>query len=736
MVFETRRLRRRQPAFAAQRGEPCGERVVARRAAEQIAVAQPHVGIGFVRMRGDPVAQRREPALGLARVDPLRADRGQHVGIVGRARLRVRERRGEGRPVAAAQRDARVGQRRFGVELACERAHAVRALRVGDAGERRPGARDVVDRVAVQRARIAHFGRIGLREAVVHHRAAELRQAHVAIQPRQRETRPRLIGRRAHRGLVALRGRAALALVGECARLGREQVGTQPVERATVVAAGHAALQRVEQRPDALGAPGVLIKQRGVAHDRHARRTHGEQLAQQRLRTRPVALREQRIGQLQLRVGAVGLHRERGARRALRVLRPAGRGRCAALGEQAPELRGAREALPLAALIGCGQRRSAREQRTRFVMPSFAQPQQPEAAERIGVVGPGARGAREQRIGAGQIAAGERLQAALLRDVVGIAFELALRVALLVELGRAVVEFRVVRHQFEISVQRVQIREIGARGLQYVPPDVHRFRMVGVRALRERPCDPVRLRARLGALVQQPRERHRRVDVLRIGRDPPTQRGERRFAAARRIREDLVILGAERARRRAVRKQRDDAARGFVRAAAAGEQANLRHLAAAARRDAVFVGRAARVRRRRCARLQARERGLGAFRIAEPQQHAHLLGEQARIVRCDQQPLAQRIARKIVAMFVAPHARGRQQALRVRAIGRAQRRGRLGRHDVLRRSHGDSGGGRHGRTDRRREPREPGDARRRAFHRAAHGRPSQRASSVPSAPNR
>lgn len=229
-------------------------------------------------------------------------------------------------------------------------------------------------------------------------------------------------------------------------------------------------------------------------------------------------------------------------------------------------------------------------------------------------------------------------------------------------------------------------------------------------------------------LVQQPRQRHGRAGVLRIGRDPAAQRGKRRLAATRRIRADLVILGAKRTRRRAVRKQRDDPPRGFVGAAAAREQANLRHLAAPARRDTVFVGHAPRGGRIRRLRLQARQRRLRAFRVAEPQQHADLFGQQLGIARRDQQPLAQRIAREIVAMLDAPHPRGVELTLRVGRRGSRRRRG------VRHRRAGC--GARRRRAHRRREPRESRDVRRGAFQRAAHERPPQRVSSVPSAPNR
>lgn len=484
LVLEPRRLRRGQRRFAPQRVEPRGERVVTPRAAEQIAVTQPHVGIGFARMRDDPVVQQREAAFGFARVDPLRADRGEHVGIVRRARLRVRERRGERRAVAARERTACVGQRMFGVELARERAHSVRTVLVVDRGQRGLRARDIVERIAVQRDRVAHLRRIALREPVVHHRAAELRQPHVAIETREREARPRRVGRRPHGRLVALRGRAAFALVGQFARLVREQVGPQAVERAAIVAARHATLQRVEQRADPVRAAGVFIERGRAAHGRQRRRTCRQQFTQQRLRVRPVALREQRIGKLQLRVRTARLHRERRPRRAFGLLRAPRVGRFAALREQPPELRGACEALPFPALIGRA-RGGLREQRARFVVPPFAQAQQAEAAERVRVVRSRTRRPRQQRIGRGQVAARERLQPALLRDVVGIAFEPAPRVALPVETGRTVAEFGVVRREREIRMQRVEIRGIVAGRLQHAAPQRHRLGMVGVVPLRE-----------------------------------------------------------------------------------------------------------------------------------------------------------------------------------------------------------------------------------------------------------
>ncbi|POM20927.1 hypothetical protein CSX04_02349 [Burkholderia cepacia] len=277
-------------------------------------------------------------------------------------------------------------------------------------------------------------------------------------------------------------------------------------------------------------------------------------------------------------------------------------------------------------------------------------------------------------------------------------------------------------------MQRIEIRGIAAGRLQHAPPLRHRLRMVGVGALRERPREPVRLRPRVGTLVQEPHERHRRARVLRIGRDRAAQRGDRRLASARRIRHDLVVLGAERTVRRTVRKQRDDPPCRLVGTAAAREQANLRHLAAPARRDAIFVGDPPRGRRIRRLGLQARERGLRAFRVAEPQQHANLFGQQLRIARRDQQPLAQRVARKVVAMLDAPHPRGVELALRIG--GRGRRRHRGGCHRRARR------GARRRRAHRRREPRESRDVRRGALQRAAHERPPQRASSVPSAPNR
>ncbi|VWD51385.1 hypothetical protein BCO18430_07511 [Burkholderia contaminans] len=277
-------------------------------------------------------------------------------------------------------------------------------------------------------------------------------------------------------------------------------------------------------------------------------------------------------------------------------------------------------------------------------------------------------------------------------------------------------------------MQRVEIRGIAAGRLQHAPPQRHRLRMIGVGALRERPGDPVRLRPRVGALVQKPRERHRRARVLRIGRDRAAQRGDRRLASARRIRHDLVVLGAECTRRRAVRKQRDDPPGCLVGTAAAREQADLRHLAAPARRDAVLVSHPPRGGRIRRLRLQARERRLRAFRIAEPQQHAHLFGQQLGIARRDQQPLAQGITCEVVTMLGAPHPRGVELTLRIGGRGCRRRRGVRHRHV--------RGGARRCRAHRRREPRESRDVRRGALQRAAHERPPQRASSVPSAPNR
>lgn len=404
--------------------------------------------------------------------------------------------------------------------------------------------------------------------------------------------------------------------------------------------------------------------------------------------------------------------------------------------EQPPELRGAREALPLAALIG-RERCGACEQRARFVVPPFAQPQQPEAADRVRIVGTRTHRARQQRLGRREIAARERLQAALLRDVVGIAFEPPPRVALPVERGRAIAELGIVGHEREIGMQRVEIGGIGAGRLQHVPPQRHRIGMVGVGARRERPRDAVRFGARVVALVQQPRERERRIGVLRIGRERATQRGDRRRTAARRVGDDLVVLGAERTGRRTVRKQRDDPSGRFVGPAATREQPDLRHLAAAARRDAEFVGRAPRIGRVGCARLQPGERGLRALRVAEPQQHAHLFGEQLGIVGRDQQPLVQRVAREIVAMLDAPHSRGREQPARIDRVGRCgcrahgfrargSRRGRGWRCSGRRR-------GKRRRSDRRRERR---DARDDAHQRATHERSPQRTSSEPSAPNR
>ncbi|MDR9000160.1 hypothetical protein FEP67_06329 [Burkholderia multivorans] len=746
LILKPRGLGGRQRRVAAQRIEPRDERIVAPRAAEQIAVAQPHVGIGVGRMRGDPVVQRREAALGLARIDPLRADRGKQAGIVRCLPLRTLERRGERRAVAARERVACIGQRAFRVELARERAHAVRALRLVDAGEHGLRAVDIVERMAVQRARVAHLGRIAIREPFVHHRAAKLRQSHVAIQAREREARPGRVGRRAHGRFVALRGRPAFAARRERARLAGQQVRAQAVERAPIVAARHAALQRIEQRPDALRAAGVFVERRGVAHGRDARRRRGQQFAQQRLRARPVALGQQRIGKLQLRIRAVRLHRERGARRTLRLRRATGRRRRAALREQPPELRGAREALPLAALIG-RERCGACEQRARFVVPPFAQPQQPEAADRVRIVGTRTHRARQERLGRREIAARERLQAALLRDVVGIAFEPPPRVALPVELGRAIAELGIVRHEREIGMQRVEIGGIGAGRLQHVPPQRHRVGMVGVGARRERPRDTVGFGARVVALVQQPRERERRIGVMRIGRERATQRGDRRRTAARRVRDDLVVLGAERTGRRTVRKQRDDPSGRFVGPAATREQPDLRHLAAAARRDAQFVGGAPRIGRVGCARLQPGERGLRALRVAEPQQHAHLFGEQRGIVGRDQQPLVQRVAREVVSMLDAPHPRGREQPARIDRVGRCGRRARGFRARGSRRGRGwRCSGRRRGRrrrgrrrcgkrrrSDRRRERR---DARDDANQRATHERSPQRTSSEPSAPNR
>ncbi|CAJ7136613.1 Uncharacterised protein [Burkholderia pseudomallei] len=246
-------------AAAAQRVEPGGQCVVAPRAAEQVAVAQPHVGVGLARMRDDPVAQRRETALDFADVDPLRADRGEHVRIVGRGAARALERGMSRRAVLARERGPRIGKRRLGIELACERAHALRAARVRDRRERGPRPRDVVERVSIERGRVAHVGRIRPGEPLVHHRAAELRQAHVAIQPREREARPRRIGRDAQRRLVALRGRPALARRRERVGLLREPLGAQPRKRRAIVGRGEAALQRVDERPERIGAAGLLV---------------------------------------------------------------------------------------------------------------------------------------------------------------------------------------------------------------------------------------------------------------------------------------------------------------------------------------------------------------------------------------------------------------------------------------------------------------------------------------------
>ncbi|MDR9066372.1 hypothetical protein FEP47_05646 [Burkholderia multivorans] len=291
-------------------------------------------------------------------------------------------------------------------------------------------------------------------------------------------------------------------------------------------------------------------------------------------------------------------------------------------------------------------------------------------------------------------------------------------------------------------MQCVEIGGIGAGRLQHVPPQRHRIGMVGVGARRERPRDAVGFGARVVALVQQPRERERRIRVLRIGRERAAQRGDRRRTTARRVRDDLVVLGAERTGRRTVRKQRDDPSGRFVGPAATREQPDLRHLAAAARRDAEFVGRTPGIGGIRCARPQPGERGLRALRVAEPQQHAHLFREQPGIVGRDQQPLVQRVAREVVAMLDAPHPRGREQPARIDRVGgcgcrghgfryRGSRRGRGCRCSGCRR--GRRRCGRRRRCDRRRERR---GARDDANQRATHERSPQRTSSEPSAPNR
>ncbi len=298
LILEARGLRGvERLAAVAQRAEPCGERFVAPRAAEQIPVAQPHARVGPLRMRGDPVAQRREAALDFAEIDPLRADGREHVRIVGRGALRAIE-RGVGRgAIVARERAPRIGERRLGIELARERAHPVGAARVRNRREHGLCERDVAKRVAIERGRIAHVGRARRREPVVHHRAAELRQAHVAIQACEREAGPCRIGRDAQRRLVALRGRPALARRRERLRLLREQLGAHPRERRAIVGRGETALQRVDERPERIGATGFLVQRAHAAHGRHAGRARGEQRAQQRLRLAPVASREQRIGE-------------------------------------------------------------------------------------------------------------------------------------------------------------------------------------------------------------------------------------------------------------------------------------------------------------------------------------------------------------------------------------------------------------------------------------------------------
>ncbi|KAB0631527.1 hypothetical protein F7R13_35715 [Burkholderia territorii] len=84
-------------------------------------------------------------------------------------------------------------------------------------------------------------------------------------------------------------------------------------------------------------------------------------------------------------------------------------------------------------------------------------------------------------------------------------------------------------------------------------------------------------------------------------------------------------------------------------------------------------------------------------------------------------------------MLGAPHAGSCKLTLDIGRGGCSRHRRRF-RRDGFRRRDGDRGRRRRG--DRRREPCQPRDTPRGALHRDAHERPSQRASSAPSAPNR
>ncbi|KGC64002.1 hypothetical protein DM75_3448 [Burkholderia mallei] len=382
------------------------------------------------------------------------------------------------------------------------------------------------------------------------------------------------------------------------------------------------------------------------------------------------------------------------------------RGGRAALRKRAPEARGAREPHPLRAIVR-RERGRAHEQRARFVVAALPQPQQPKAAERVRIARARGRGTREERLGGRRIAARKRLQAALLRDVVRIAREAKPRVALLLERGGVAAKLVVLGCERQIGAQCVEIREVAPGRLQHAAPQRERGAPVRIRPRDERPREPVRLRARVVALVQQLREHRRRVGVRRIGGDGPAQRVDRARAAIGRARDDLVILGAERARRRAVREQRDDAAGRFVTAPAAREQPNLRHLLAAARRDAVFVVDLARRERAGRRLLQAFERRARALRVADAQQDPRVLGEQRRIARRDQQRLAQRVAREVVAMLVRPHARRRVQRAHGISVGRVRRRDGLRRRRRATRRRGHEADRRrllrrHGRHERHR----------------------------------
>ena len=265
----------------------------------------------------------------------------------------------------------------------------------------------------------------------------------------------------------------------------REQVGTQAVERASIVAARHAALQRIEQRADLVRAAGVLV-QRGRARPRgpaNVRRATRAATA----RARPVALREQRVGKLQLRVRAVRLHREcrpcgtlsscgRPAAAAARLARAA---QNCAVRARPTICRAGRSTASRHARTTCALRRAAFAQAQQARRPPASSPARARVEQRIGARSPRASGCAAARCSRDCVRAGAARRAG---DPVP-------------RRGR---RSGIVRHEHEIRMQCIEIRGIAAGRLQHAPPQRHRLRMVGVGALRERPGDPVRLRPRVG----------------------------------------------------------------------------------------------------------------------------------------------------------------------------------------------------------------------------------------------